>query len=302
MVSEGQPVNEPFITSLINEIRQDERPRQDLLRKIGDFTGRTAVAFFTSSRYPVMIEAGDADMIEEVLQVSDLSNGLCLVLDSPGGDALAAERIVRICREYSRGEFEVMVPRRAKSAATMIAFGANKIYMTQTATLGPIGTQVLRRETDGDVNQYSAHSIIKSYDELMEKAVNTEGHLEPYLQQLSRYNSIEIEELRAAESLAADIATRWLKEGMLSRMSKSQIRRKISIFLKPEATKAHGRDIHYDEVKKCNLNVELMQYNTPLWRCCAELYTRADYYVSSDYCKLVESPQHHFALPRPQEE
>ena len=136
----------------------------------------------------------------------------------------------------------------------------------------------------------------------MEKAVDTEGHVEPYLQQLSRYNAIEIEELRTAESLAADIAIRWLKEGMLSNFSRDQIRRKISIFLKPEATKAHGRDIHYNEVQKCDLNVELVRHNTPLWRSVAELYTRADYYVCSDYCKLVESPEHHFALRRPQEE
>ncbi len=302
MSTDELPVSEPFISKLANELNQHEQPRQELLRKISSLTEHTAVAFFTSFRYQVMIEEGDADMIEEVLQVTDLSNGLCLILDSPGGNALAAERVVRICREYSGGKFEVMVPRRAKSAATMIAFGANKIYMTQTATLGPIGTQVLRKEPDGEMGQYSAHSIIKSYDELMEKAVNTEGHLEPYLQQLSRHNAIEIEELRTAESLATDIAIRWLKEGMLSKLSKKQIGRKISIFLKPEATKAHGRDIHYDEVKKCDLNVELVRHNTPLWRSVAELYTRANHYVCSDSCKLVESPEHHFALPRPQEE
>lgn len=302
MATDELPVNEPFISTLANELRQHERPRQELLRNISNLIGHTAVAFFTSHRYQVMIEEGDADMIEEVLQVTDLSKGLCLILDSPGGDALAAERIVRICREYSTGNFEVIVPRRAKSAATMIAFGANEIYMTQTATLGPISTQVLRKEPDGEMGQYSAHAILKSYDDLMEKAVNTEGHLEPYLQQLSRYNAMEIEELRTAESLAEDIAVRWLKEGMLSRFSEDEIKEKISIFLKPEATKAHGRDIHYDEAQKCGLNVELVKHNTPLWHSVAELYTRADHYVCSDYCKLVESPEHHFALPCPQEE
>ena len=302
MATDELPVSEPFITTLANELGQHARPRQELLRKIGNEIGRTAVVYFTSFRYLVMIEEGDADMLEEVLQVTDLSNGLCLLLDSPGGDALAAERIVRICREYSAGNFEVMIPRRAKSAATMIAFGANKIYMTPTSSLGPIGTQVLRKEPDGTLEPYSAHAIIKSYDELMTKAIDTEGHLEPYLQQLSRYNAVEIEELRTAEELATDIAVRWLKEGMLSNMSKDQIKEKISIFLKPEATKAHGREIHYDEAEKCGLKIHLVHHNEPLWRTITEIYTRARYYVSSNYCKLVESPNHHFALPRPQEE
>lgn len=302
MTADKQDITEPYVTTLANELGQHPRPRQELLRKIGDEIERTAVLYFTSFKYLVMIEEGDADMLEEVLQVTDLSNGLCLILDSPGGDALAAERIVRICREYSGGKFEVMVPRRAKSAATMLAFGANKIYMTPTSTLGPIGTQVLRREPDGTLEQYSAHAIIKSYDELMAKAIGTEGHLEPYLQQLSRYNAIEIEELRTAEELATDIAIRWLKEGMLSNMSRAQIRKKISIFLKPEVTKAHGREIHYDEAIKSGLKIELIGHGEPLWRYVTGLYTRANYYVSSDYCKLVESPDHHFALPRPSEE
>ena len=301
MSANKQDIIEPYITTLANELSQHPRPRQELLRKIGDEIGRTAVLYFTSFKYLVMIEEGDADMLEEVLQVTDLSNGLCLILDSPGGDALAAERIVRICREYSGGKFEVMVPRRAKSAATMIAFGANKIYMTPTSTLGPIGTQVLRREPDGALEQYSAHAIIKSYDELMKKAISTEGHLEPYLQQLSRYNAVEIEELRTAEELATDITVRWLKEGMLSNVPRAQIKKKISIFLKPEVTKAHGREIHYDEAIKSGLKIELIGHNKPLWRSVTELYTRADHYVSSDYCKLVESPNHHFALPRPRE-
>ncbi|MBM3142651.1 MAG: hypothetical protein FJ005_06355 [Chloroflexi bacterium] len=130
-------ISEPFISTLSDELGQHPKRRQELLRKLSEAVGYTAVAFFTSFRYPVMIEEGDADMIEEVLQATDLSNGLCLVLNSPGGDAIAAERIVHTCRVYSNDKFVVLIPRRAKSAATMIAFGADKIYMGQTSALGP---------------------------------------------------------------------------------------------------------------------------------------------------------------------
>lgn len=295
-------VQKPFISTLLEELNQDPHPRQELLHNIGEAVGRTAVAYFTSFRYPVMIDDSDADMLEEVLQATTLEKGLCLVLNSPGGEALAAERIVRTCREYSGGNFDVVIPRRAKSAATMIAFGANRIYMGQTSALGPIGTQILKKESDGTMAWYSAHAIIKSYDELMEKAIGTGGHLEPYLQQLSRYDAREIEELRTAERLAEDIVVKWVKESMLSKLSEARIRNRLTVFLEPEVTKAHGRDIHFDEVKKAGLNVELMRRNEPLWRVVSELYTRADYYVSSTYCKLVESPEHHFALPCPRQE
>lgn len=287
-------VQEPFISTLLNELNQHPAPRQELLRRIGESVGRTAVAYFTSFSYLVMIDDSDADMIEHILQATELENGLCLILNSPGGNALAAERIVRICREYSEGNFDVIIARRAKSAATMIAFSANKIYMGPTSALGPIGTQILKKEPDGTTNWYSAHAIIQSYDELMEKAIATEGHLEPYLQQLSRYDAREIEELRRAERLAADIALMWLPP-------EKRLRRKLSVFLDVKGVMAHGKDIHSGEAQKAGLSVQLIRRKEPLWHLVSELYTRANYYVSSTHCKLVESPNHHFALPCPKE-
>lgn len=38
----------PFISSLADELDQSSKRRQELLRKIGQALGRTAVAFFTS--------------------------------------------------------------------------------------------------------------------------------------------------------------------------------------------------------------------------------------------------------------
>ena len=63
MSTDKQNIVEPYITILTNELNQHARPRQELLRKIGEQIGRTAVIFFTSFRYPVMIEEGDADML-----------------------------------------------------------------------------------------------------------------------------------------------------------------------------------------------------------------------------------------------
>ena len=55
---------------------------------------------------------------------------LALIINSPGGLGTAAERIINICKTYSKNnEFYSIVPNRAKSAATMICFGSNKIYM-----------------------------------------------------------------------------------------------------------------------------------------------------------------------------
>ena len=51
----------------------------------------------------------------------DLSKGLALIISSPGGDGLAAERIINVCRHYSETkEYWAVVPNKAKSTARMV--------------------------------------------------------------------------------------------------------------------------------------------------------------------------------------
>ena len=64
---------------------------------------------------------------------------------------MTAERIIRVCRAYSNNNFEVLVSKMAKSAATMICFGADKIHMSKTSELGLIDPQVV--VTDGEVQK-----------------------------------------------------------------------------------------------------------------------------------------------------
>jgi membrane-bound ClpP family serine protease len=50
--------------------------------------------------------------------------------------------ISKLCRESAVGKFIVVVPRRAKSAATLICCGADEIHMGQMSELGPIDPQI----------------------------------------------------------------------------------------------------------------------------------------------------------------
>ncbi|MEK6881398.1 MAG: hypothetical protein AABY22_17375, partial [Nanoarchaeota archaeon] len=69
----------------------------------------------------------DAAVIEDLLRTKSDKNDLLLMLSSPGGSAVAAEKIQLVCQEYSKskkGSFIALVPKSAKSAATIIALGA----------------------------------------------------------------------------------------------------------------------------------------------------------------------------------
>lgn len=274
---------------------QGHSTRKHLYLELEKEIGVPIISFFTSFRYPVMLEDSDADMLEGVLQKSDLSKGFALLLSSPGGIGLAAERIINICRSYSgTGKYEVIVPGKAKSAATMICLGANKIIMSKTSELGSIDPQITYVE-EKQVKRFSVYNIVKSYEDLFLKAVKEKGNLQPYLQQLTNYDSREIAEFRLALSLSEDIAIKTLKMGMLSNISEKEIKRKIKNFLTPEKVKAHGRPIYAQGALNCGLNIEIKNLKEKFWSTVYELYVRLNNYVSTNnIAKCIESKDYSF--------
>lgn len=64
-----------------------------------------------------------------------------LVIDSGGGYAQAAFQIANLFRRHAGG-FVAVVPRYAKSAATLLTLGADEILMGEDAELGPLDAQL----------------------------------------------------------------------------------------------------------------------------------------------------------------
>ena len=137
----------------------------------------------------------------------------------------------------------------------MVSFGASKIIMGPASELGPIDPQFSVIE-DGRKKRFSVFNIVASYKSLFDRATKEKGNLQPYLQQLARYDEREIKEFNDAISLSEDIAIKALKSGMMSAETEAEIKRKIKKFLTPEETKAHGRLIDRDEAESCGLTIE----------------------------------------------
>lgn len=75
--------------------------------------------------------------------ISDLENSkdILLVLQSGGGKIEPAYLISKTCKRLCKDKFVVSVPRRAKSAATLLSLGASEIHMGLLSELGPIDPQ-----------------------------------------------------------------------------------------------------------------------------------------------------------------
>ncbi len=280
-----------FYKNILSEVHQDQSTRIPLFEGIQEiFEGRVLVTYFTSFRYPVEISDEDCDMLQNVLQGIDCSKGLVLMIDSPGGNGLVAERIVNICRAYSgTHDYWALVAGKAKSAATIISMGASKIIMSNASELGPVDPQIIMEE-NGSYKFFSAHNLVSGYERLFSEAKTASGPIEPYLQQLANYDDREITKYRSIIELADDISVKILKSGMLKNFSKNEIKKKIEIFLKPSAgTIAHSRPIYYDEVVACGLNVQNIDIDSKDWKLIYQLYCRTNWYVSNVVQKNIEA-------------
>ena len=72
----------------------------------------------------------------------DHSRDVMLILLSRGGSIEPAYQISKLCKSFAASRFVAVVPRQAKSAATLIALGADEIHIGPLGQLGPIDPQL----------------------------------------------------------------------------------------------------------------------------------------------------------------
>jgi hypothetical protein len=119
--------------------------RLALIQKLEEMRKSRVICYLTSLRPNV-----PASMAEDAVRVffdhllalpSRKVERLDVFLCSNGGSGTVPWRLVSLCREYAKS-FNVLIPFRAYSAASLLALGADEIVMHPFAELGPIDPTV----------------------------------------------------------------------------------------------------------------------------------------------------------------
>jgi hypothetical protein len=122
------------------DLQSQRNDRLAVLKNIEDFVGCPVIVYFT--RVPAWTAESDPNhdatlpMLEH-LRALGKQKRIALYPQGLGGVTEAPWLIVTMLREFC-DELDVIVPDKADSAATLIAIGADKIYMPRAAKLGPI--------------------------------------------------------------------------------------------------------------------------------------------------------------------
>ena len=127
------------------------------------------------------IDIQDSEEVLRAIHLTDPKMPIDLILQTPGGLALASLQIARALHEHE-GKVTVFVPHYAMSGGTLIALAADEIVMSEHAVLGPV---------DPVVGQFPAISILrvleqKSIDEVDDETIIMADQADKAISQLRK--------------------------------------------------------------------------------------------------------------------
>ncbi len=118
--------------------------RKELIEKIETHRNSVLICYLTSLRPNVAAQMADDQVrvfMDHLEKLTGKVKKLDIYLVSNGGSATVPWRLVSLFREFAES-FNVIIPYRAYSAASLLALGADEIVMHPFAELGPIDPTV----------------------------------------------------------------------------------------------------------------------------------------------------------------
>lgn len=248
-----------------------ERSKQ-IIKDVEVILNKRVIGYFSSevgNDAASMVNDEDVFLIENLLSIPSDKKDLVLILHSNGGYSLSAERIIDVCRNYctQRGDdskFYVIIPKKAKSAATIVALGSDKVYLRNTAELGPVDPQFIIADKEGNRQVEPAYLYVDAIENIFDNDNN--GVLKKYFRHnnnkpFSRLpNEMKLKLLEQCNYAMFVHAKNelGLSDSIIEKISKEKIKQypgicsqDFDIFRDPHITKSHGRLINYSDLL-CN--------------------------------------------------
>lgn len=288
--------NTATLMNIINElnVNQDQtNKRQGLIKEIDELlttryrAPNTMISYVARFGHPRGgISSGDIALLDQILNSISRTEQINLLLHSPGGDGAIVEKMVQMCRAHLTGtnaSFRVVVPNIAKSAATVMALGADKIVMGYCSELGPIDPQV-QISVSGVVQWISALAFVESRDTLMGQIAEAIKKNQPtvgLMQQLAGLNIPFTQEMEHVIDFTEKTAANLLHKYMLAATPRNQRVRTANLIAKKLHSKqlfpVHGHFINGETAKnKLKLEVDILDKEDQLWKKIWEYYVRCE--------------------------
>jgi len=188
-------------------------------------------------------------------------HNIIVIIESGGGDADAAYHIAKMLHAHFSGTIKYIVPRFAKSAATLLVCGGDKIVMGETSELGPLDPQI--PQNDGS---YISAKAVQATLELIKKYLSEEDKhgLELATILSSRLNPLVLGQYESTLKIAQE----YQEELLHLRMFKKEDDVKKIVEKFATGYTHHSRVINCKEAKEIfgEDKVEVMKSDSPEWQ------------------------------------
>lgn len=249
---------------VVDIITGSRNQRRGLIREIEATTGRTLLCHVSQAR---SIDYFDTYELHRLIETIEVRRPLTLLLSSPGGEIDPAEKMIHLLRQASPsspGALEVVIPALAKSAATLMALGADRIVMSDFSELGPIDPQV--KLSAGPFVPVFAH--LRAYEDAKALCAKHPGN-QAFADAFGKFDQVLIAAMRQVESRARTCAEDLLKRAGVNYTAVAAALMDIQLF------PSHGQMIDWRTAKSIGLDhVEYLDSRSDLWKMYWRLYRR----------------------------
>jgi len=293
MPNESQPSTQQVYTQ--------SQKRHDLISAIEAERGSKVIAYVLSDRRGAQAQiAEDAVLpIHDHLRAFAPTEKIDLFLYSTGGRTDVPWRIVTMIREFAQ-EFNVLVPYKAMSAATMIALGADEIVMGRKGELGPIDPQLsIQRGREGETlveEQIAVEDIMSYIRFLRDKAGLTDqtALVGPITALANKMDPRTLGQVDRAHSHIRSVA-RKLLTARTKKQAPDEQRIQVIVETLAEKTYQHGHAIGRREAEEVGLKIirPAAELENPMWKL---------YEAYEELCKLRHPIDPRTFIPSGQDE
>lgn len=219
---------------------KDRYLRQILVGDIEAETGRELLVYFTDcDRSHAQIDQTDDIYLSELLG-DRRSDQVDLLIETNGGITDATEKVCAVLRN-AKIDLRVIVPRRAKSNGTVIAFCGSSIVMGNDSELGPIDPNIVLNGTP-----IPCDFIVKAAGQFNDPLVVQFAH--------------------SAIKQTRKLAKQLLGSGMLSGTNDAELEKMLDKLATRDQYHSHGSVIDATEAGSLGLKVEHLPPDSELWR------------------------------------
>ncbi len=152
--------------------------------------------------------------------------------------------------------FRIIVPDMAKSAGTLMTFGADQILMSDTSELGPIDPQIPHVGASGELRRLSVLTYIKAYEEWKD-ALDANGNDVTACIMMSKLDPATLRHYRFVADRARNLAENLLKQGIF-RLIPGNYTQIPADFMNLDQFSTHGQVIDAQDALRIGLNIEVL--------------------------------------------